>query len=322
MITGRHVARLLLAAAVLTSAGVAAAAESEAAYRQRLAAALRAARAGEAAPRGEPRQSLRRIEQLLPARLEIEGRDGTRMMVDHAAVREAARAEAAHPAMLRRRLEALAAAAAPIELPDDAAARREVIRRVLARPEFQPDWLERLEEEVIAVLLRLLSRLPGQAPTEFLRSAAYLIFWVAVTLVVLLLGWILYLVLRRQLTNAGPPRVPSSGVVQRPPQPETCLAQAEEAARRGEYRTALRLTYLAILLHLDRAALVTYDAARTNGEILRHLREPAQAPVRRLLLPVTRKVDERLYGGMEVAPQDYEECRAACGQLEGLLCSG
>jgi hypothetical protein len=142
------------------------------------------------------------------------------------------------------------------------------------------------------------------------------------------------------------------GEVMVPREPAELLAEAEREAAAGRYREALRLTYLAMVTRLDRAGVLPEDRSRTHWELLRDLRRltraretqavgsrlstvgegaPAVTESRQptadglsslvaILAPVTRRLDERLYGGRTATAEDYQECRSVHDQIERLLC--
>jgi hypothetical protein len=131
-----------------------------------------------------------------------------------------------------------------------------------------------------------------------------------------------------------------------PQEPDVLLAEAERAAAAGQYREALRLGYRAMVLRLDRAGVLPDDRSRTHWELLRELRrrvrtahgsgltaqgsepgQPEPSPSRpdphssllSLLTPLTRLLDERLYGGRAATAEDYQACRAAHDQVVSLV---
>jgi hypothetical protein len=105
-----------------------------------------------------------------------------------------------------------------------------------------------------------------------------------------------------------------------PSEPDALLAQAEREAAAGRYREALRLAYLALVARLDRAGVLPEDRSRTHWELLRELRRAGRDPLYQELAPITRRLDERLYGGRTTTVEDYHVCRAAHDQVVRLLC--
>jgi hypothetical protein len=260
---------------------------------------------------------------------------------------------------LRRFVAALddlqAATAAPSPAIDRPRADR-VLRAVLSRPEYrppsdEPSWLDRFLLWLQRLLDRWFGRRAPAAPRE--DGLARLMLAGVVLLLAVLVARIIWLVLpdlrrprRREAERPG-------GEVMVPREPAELLAEAEREAAAGRYREALRLTYLAMVTRLDRAGVLPEDRSRTHWELLRDLRRltrdretqalgsrlsavgegaPAVTDRRQppadgllsslidLLAPVTRRLDERLYGGRTATAEDYQECRGAHDQIERLLC--
>lgn len=100
--------------------------------------------------------------------------------------------------------------------------------------------------------------------------------------------------------------------------PNVWLAQAEEWAQKADYRRAFRAVFLAILLELDRARLLSYDRARTNGDYLKQLQRAHNQPIFDLLVSLAAAFDARWYGDQATSAQDYQTIRAAHNRLPEL----
>jgi hypothetical protein len=83
--------------------------------------------------------------------------------------------------------------------------------------------------------------------------------------------------------------------------------QAEEKARAGQLRPAIRLLYLAVLALLHRANLIRFERTRTNGEYVRQLRprEDLHAPFRTL----TDRFESTWYSEAVCQADDFTACR-------------
>lgn len=93
-------------------------------------------------------------------------------------------------------------------------------------------------------------------------------------------------------------------------------ALAEQKAREGEYRLALRFIYLATLVSLDTGGILRFDRSKTNWEYLRALREAGREDVYRAMTPLTRDFDHIWYGFGHADATDYARART---QYEALL---
>lgn len=91
------------------------------------------------------------------------------------------------------------------------------------------------------------------------------------------------------------------------------LDRAQDQARSGDYRTAVRYLYLSSLLWLDERKLLRYDRSLTNREYLAEVRNnPA---LHAQLAPVVNTFDQVWYGHGELAEEDF---RAYEAQVQGL----
>jgi hypothetical protein len=198
------------------------------------------------------------------------------------------------------------------------------LRGVLSRPEFQtkdpgPSW----EEKFLQWLARLLERLFPNAPVEYKGSdwPARVVMAVVVLLLAVLLARVLVLVLPNLRRRVRPePELPE-GEVLVPVEPDALLAAAVREGAAGRYREALRLAYQALVVRLDRAGVLSEDRSRTHWELLRDLRRSGRDPLYRELAPITRRMDERLFGGRTATVEDYQACRSVYTQMETLLCA-
>ncbi len=192
------------------------------------------------------------------------------------------------------------------------------LNRILADDEFGPEgasknplakWIEKLRgywDQVRKWFSDLFS-MGG------LKGGGTALTYTLVTLMGMALLWIAYRLLRewKPRPRALPrPRGLSalqeeaaSDIVR---DPEHWRRQAEEYARANEFRPAYRALFLALLLTLDQAGIVSYDRARTNGDYIRALRTGRQAFMYELLLPPALAFDRFWYGQETVDAADYQ----------------
>ena len=93
----------------------------------------------------------------------------------------------------------------------------------------------------------------------------------------------------------------------------SAFQQANNLARGGDHRTAVRYLYLSSLLWLDERGLLRYDRALTNHEYLERLRDNAE--LRTQLTPIIETFDRVWYG---YAPLDAQGFAAYQQQVERL----
>jgi hypothetical protein len=121
---------------------------------------------------------------------------------------------------------------------------------------------------------------------------------------------------------AKPTELPPEESLPRPDeQPSPVLwRQAEDLARAGKHREAVRALYLAVLSLLHGQRLLRYETTRTNGEYVRQVRLAAQAPAG-LAEPfalLTRQFEVLWYGGTTALADDYQSCLDLAGQVRAL----
>jgi len=175
-------------------------------------------------------------------------------------------------------------------------------------------WLGKLLGRLMSWLEKLLSRLPRRW-----GSAPRLLFWVIVGLAGAVLAAALGLAIRaifgRFSRGARAPR-PSVEVGRpwAPPDADAVLDRARQAAAAGSYREAIRHLYLALLLKLDLAGLLSYQPSRTNWEYLRALRASGRLPTGEVT-SLTGIFDRKWYGGESAAASDYRHCEQLFGRV-------
>ena len=87
--------------------------------------------------------------------------------------------------------------------------------------------------------------------------------------------------------------------------PEQLLRESEIAARSGDYLTALRKAYRAVLLILDRIGLIRFREQRTNWEYLAEVRKKTPSDFARRFQEVTRIFDVCFYARKIATPSEF-----------------
>jgi len=184
---------------------------------------------------------------------------------------------------------------------------RRLLQRVLAWLEKPAFWvwslLERVFEPIRKILQPILKWLAKALEVlgawlahlfQLLASISPILAWTVVvllgavgltSLVLAILSWWR----RRQKALAQVAVVESLAV------PEQLLHEAEIAARSGDYLTAIRKAYRALLLLLDRIGLIRFREQRTNWEYLAEIRKKAPTEFARRFQEVTGIFDICFY---------------------------
>ncbi len=94
--------------------------------------------------------------------------------------------------------------------------------------------------------------------------------------------------------------------------------QANEFYRAGDYRRAIRYLYLSLLLYLDKAGLLTYDAGKTDGEYLDEIYGNMKDEAERFA-SLTLFFERKWYGMEESSAGDFQHCEDTFVRLTGLF---
>ena len=144
------------------------------------------------------------------------------------------------------------------------------------------------------------------------------LFWPIITgllLAVLAIAGVLWFRQRERPIRKAP-GVPVQAQAAPPPAPHeqppaTLFRQAEELARAGRFKDAMRSLYHAVLSLLHRQQLLRYETTRTNGEYIRQVRLAPSAPpeLHEEFGRLTALFDFLWYGDQTCAVADYSHCR-------------
>lgn len=89
------------------------------------------------------------------------------------------------------------------------------------------------------------------------------------------------------------------------------LQRADEEARNGNYRLALRYLYTSVLRHLGRTGVLEYQSTATDWEHLRLLRSGGHQQLYDQLLPVTQTIEVKWYGNEPASLEDFQNIKQA-----------
>lgn len=274
---------------------------------------------------------LRQVAELLPATEDI-ARDATSKDLTHVdnswlhqiidkldRTDESKRAN--QLAELANRLEALCRRlqeAAATQADAESKATRERLQRILARAEYQPE--EKQESAIQAWLRRIQQRIRDLLGKFFLKDSSasgpspgslQALRWLIIAALIASLGWAAVLFLRRfQLRQAKLKEEDETETREilgeqfdADVTADDLIKTAAEMARRGEYRLAIRRTYLALLYELEQRGKLQLHRAKTNRDYLGELKKE-----RYLYSPVatlTNNYERVWYGHAAATMEDY-----------------
>jgi hypothetical protein len=215
-----------------------------------------------------------------------------------------------HQRLAHMRDEARALEADPVPLPGARAKLDEILKRREFRAVHPPNWLDRLREQVVLWLIRLMEKVFGKVPR--VPGAGELLVWVIIALALIVLVLWLKRALERGAQEAPSPletaAVPARSSAQ-------WMTEAMAAASRGDYREAMHCAYWAAISRVEEAGVVKPDRTRTPREHLR--RVPQTFAQRPLVADLTRRFEVIWYGYQAATVADFERART---QLEQLGC--
>ncbi len=186
--------------------------------------------------------------------------------------------------------------------------RKELLREILSRREFEPSLFDRLAEAIEKIWNQFWKSIEdffGQYSSEANKqepSSLYLLL--ARTVLVALPIVILVIILRRvRIQRTHQRQLELDELYAGPDSAKDALREAELAAASEDFRTSLRLVFLAILLQLDDQELIVFDRKRTNWEYLARISE--HKDLHSTLKPIALIFDRRWYGHERATDTDY-----------------
>jgi hypothetical protein len=192
-----------------------------------------------------------------------------------------------------------------------AAAARERLNAILARPNFQweepqPGFWQRLWQRVLRFLFDLI---PFGSSGLDLANLILALLGSAVLLLAL------FLAARALLRSVRPEAAAGQPVGdERELTAELALEQAEAHSQRGDYRNAVRYLYLSTLLLLEDHGVLRFDRSRTNREYLRSV--AGRPELFATLQSVVDVFDRVWYGFQPLDEAGYARYRRQVSQLE------
>lgn len=188
---------------------------------------------------------------------------------------------------------------------------RVAVERILKRrefEEFEPKGPRTLETWIRSLLDKLFEKSsdrpeePHTLRVDLPDVSPWLVMAIVFGLLLLAVAYVSWEA-RSQVLALPPPPTPSQPprISERPA--PMLLSDARALASQGNYTGALRALYAATLAALDRARLIQYDPARTNGHYLRSM--PPSA-TRDAFATFTKLFDRKWYGREACSHDEYE----------------
>ena len=210
-------------------------------------------------------------------------------------------------------LETLRSEAAAYSLPATNKADQAFLTSILARREFHnvhgPTWLDLLKQRILRWLIKLFGRAISSSTIPAISD--FLVYGL-IGIAILVAAFWMYRSLKEtaHLETIMPQAVPVSAK-----EWAIWLAEARDAAARGEWRNSIHLAYWAGISFLEANGAWRPDAARTPREYLRLL--PAASEYQPALRSLTTKLEHVWYG---MQPADAVSFQQTLAELEKLGC--
>jgi hypothetical protein len=195
----------------------------------------------------------------------------------------------------------------------DTATERNRLAGILARHEFSdvhgPTLIDRLKQRLFRFLIDLLTRFFG---SRAIPTVGKVFVYSLIGLTVVLLAIWVYRAIRRgsEMERILPESLPISAK-----EWTLWMAEAREAAERGNWRDAIHLAYWAGISFLEARGMWRPDRARTPREYLRLL--PSYSEYQGTLASLTRNFERVWYGYQEADAHAYTQ---TLQELEKLGC--
>jgi hypothetical protein len=193
-----------------------------------------------------------------------------------------------------------ASAAAPTR---DAAAARVAMARVFEDPAFRsvhgPTWSDRLQQRLLRFLQRVLASAVGSSMLPAITTTfVYALIALGAIAIAIRLHRSLRRHAERDMTREMAVPIESKSW-------SRWLAEASDAAARGDWRQAVRFTYWAGIAHLESQGAWRPDRSRTPREYLRLV--PASSPHAAPLGTMTRLLERVWYGTERADASRYDQ---------------
>jgi hypothetical protein len=221
---------------------------------------------------------------------------------------------AANAIAIRTRLQGLRSDLDGFEKPPaDVSANRAALNSILARREFGdvegPSWLDRLKQRLLGFILSFLERLIRSAAIPTIgKFFVYGLMGLALAALVFVAYRSLWS--SQDFDSAIPKDLPVSAK-----EWAIWLAEARDAAAKGEWRDAIHLAYWAGISFLERQGMWKPDRARTPREYLRLLSSTSEH--RETLTALTRTFELAWYANRGASERTFSQ---TLEQLEKLGC--
>jgi hypothetical protein len=188
---------------------------------------------------------------------------------------------------------------------------RVAVERILKRrefEEFEPKGPRTLETWIRSLFDKLFEKNPDQAEephalrVDLPDVSPWLVMSIVFGLLILAIGYVSWEARGLVPAPTGPPAPVQPPRISERPAP-MLLSDARVLASNGDYAGALRALYAATLAALDRARLIKFDPARTNGHYLRSMTPSA---TRDAFASFTNVFDRKWYGREACSRDEYE----------------
>jgi hypothetical protein len=183
--------------------------------------------------------------------------------------------------------------------------RKSELRSILSQREFrdaQMSLMDRFVDRIKKALYRWFNRHDFQGVGNVLDAFTAVVVIVAIILLICLIAFALTFIGRRAMR--GRTSLQENDIYAGPRTPKGALDESARLAAEGDFRSALRLAYLATLLRLDDKEIIRFDRTGTNWEYLYMLRNRSRLYA--MLRPVTVTFDCKWYGHEPATETDYQ----------------
>jgi len=194
---------------------------------------------------------------------------------------------------------------------------RELLQRILARPEYQPEerkesaikrWFDKLLEAIDRFFSSLSfggrsGRGPSPLTLLLLRVLSFAVVAAAITFGAITL--VRRLRRRPKREKEAGPREVLGEQIEGDVTAEDLIKQAAELARAGEFRTAIRRAYLALLYELERRGKLRLHRSKTNHDYLRAL--SGERHLYPSVAHLTGTFERVWYGHARATAEDYSD---------------
>lgn len=191
---------------------------------------------------------------------------------------------------------------------------RQHISQILQNPEYNqvyqknapPTWLERF--------LKFLANLFGTGNIKAPNGSSLILTVMAVTAAIIFCGIAIFVISKIIKKQSHKYDMDDGDLLRYAGSSKKLMSMANDYANKGDFRTALKYSYTAVLSVLDEKQIIKYDKTRTNRSYVYELKDKKINSAADFE-SATNTFDKIIYGYFDCLKTDFESCQRYYNQI-------